>query len=312
VTSRLVAVWLAGAAICAPAPAAAQAWPPPPGVLAVTVSAQRIDNTGHLLTDGTYVDSGRSLSGAVAVEVDYGITRRLSITAGVPLVFARYTDDEAPPEFIPFLPGDACRCWHHGWQDLSLTTRFNLVDTFDHVLAVTPSISAGLPTHDYDYRGEAVIGRRLKEVRLAVDAGRRLDEISPRLTVSGRYAYAIVERVLDLPNNRSNASLELAVQMRGDLIIHGGVAWQHTHGGLRMGSLPGADLVGPGEVNTPERLFEHDRILRENRTHLNIGASIRLPPATVFGTYTHFAKGTDSHAGHAVTAGITRAFAVRR
>ena len=44
-------------------------------------------------------------------------------------------------------------------------------------------------------RGEAVVGRNLREVRIAVDAGQRLDAISPKLSVQGRYSYAFVERV---------------------------------------------------------------------------------------------------------------------
>ncbi len=65
----------------------------------------------------------------------------------------------------------------------------------------------------YNYRGEAALGRDLKELRLAVDVGRRLDAISPKLSVQARYSYAIVEQVLEIPNNRINAAVEGALQV---------------------------------------------------------------------------------------------------
>ncbi|HYR84162.1 MAG TPA: hypothetical protein VE422_08800, partial [Terriglobia bacterium] len=45
----------------------------------------------------------------------------------------------------------------------------------------------------YEFRGEAVVGRNLKELQFAVDVGRRLDAISENLSVQGRYSYATCE-----------------------------------------------------------------------------------------------------------------------
>ena len=88
------------------------------------------------------------------------------------------------------------------------------------------------PTHNYDYFGEAVLGRNLNEVRLGVDVGQRLDRISDRLSVSARYSYAFVEKVLDLPNNRSNIAIEAVPRdaEAGDSLVF---SWQRSHGGLR-------------------------------------------------------------------------------
>jgi hypothetical protein len=271
---------------------------------------QRIDHTGHRLSDGAYVDNGRSLTGAMFLSADYGLTRRWSVTAGLPLVFAKYTDAAPPPPFIPFLPVDECRCWHQGWQDVLLTTRVTVVDTFDHVLAVTPSLSVSLPSHAYPYRGEAVIGRRLREMRLAVDAGRRLDEITRRLIVSGRYTYAVVQRVLALPNNRSNAELALQAHLSSPVTVRAALNWQRTHGGLRAGPVPGIDAPF-GEVNTPERVLEHDRLLRDNRMHVGMGVAYHAARGTLFAEYTHFAAGSDTHAGRTLTGGVSVPFRLR-
>lgn len=295
-----------------PSPAAAQAWVQPAGAGAISVSFQTIDHTGHRLTDGTYIDNGRSRTGSVFVEVDYGVTRRLSLSVGLPFVFARYTDDDPPPPFLPFLPVDQCRCWNSGFQDVGLMARFNVVDTFDHVLWVTPSVSVGIPSTAYDYRGEAVIGRRLRETDIGIDASRRLDMISPNLTVSGHYAYAIVEDVLDVPNNRSNATIAADWRIGPPLTVRGFVWWQRTHGGLRAGSLPGSDFEAPGDLTTADRIAEHDRLLRDNSTHVGGGVTYRLSRLDVFATYARFVAGTDTHAGWALTSGVTVPFRVRQ
>src|SRR5262249_54121430 len=158
--------------------------------------------------------------------------------------------------FIPFLPIDQCRCWQSGWQDFGITARYNLIN-LNRTFMVTPSASLGEPSHDYAFQGEAVLGRHLKELRLAVDAGYRVDSISPKLSVTGRYSYAIVEQVLDIPNNRSNVDFEGAFAVTRKFSARALTAWQHTHGGLRGGPVPGVPPPSPpspfrGDINTQE------------------------------------------------------------
>jgi hypothetical protein len=200
---------------------------------------------------------------------------------------------------------DECHCWNTGWQDFGVTARYNLVGG---KFALTPSVSFGAPSHNYDFRGEAVLGRHLKEFRLAIDAGQRLDVISPRLSVQGRYSYSFVERAIDIPNNRSNVSIKSTYLLTRKLAAQGSLYWQRTHGGLRFGSAPGSDLVFPGEVNTPERLDQHDRLLRDNHWLVGGGVSYSFSRMDVFGSYTAFAGGTDTHTGGALTFGISWPF----
>ena len=260
------------------APAAfAQAWVPPAGRGSVTIATQAIENTGHILTDGSTIPVGKSRSASIYLEADYAITDRFSVAAGLPFVFAKYLGPPPPPG-MPEPPMvqdvDRCYCWQKGLQDLSFTARFNLLNGST---GITPSISVGAPSHDYGYVGEAVIGRHLRELRLSVDVGRRLDFISPRLAVQGRYSYAIVERVLDVPNNRSNASAEVLLQVTDRLSVHGTVVRQVTHGGLRAGVLPpGPNGVPWGEITTPELFREHDRLLRDNFWRVGGGLSVRF------------------------------------
>ena len=141
------------------------------------------------------------------VEAEYSFTNRFAVTASLPYVFAKYTDPNPPPNPIPFLPQDQCRCWHSGWQDLGISARYNVVGGGTGKFALTPSVSLGVPTHDYDFRGEAVLGRNLKEEHIGVDAGRRLDAISSNLLVERGYSYAIVESVKGVSTNRINARI---------------------------------------------------------------------------------------------------------
>ena len=182
------------------AAASGQAWVAPARVGAVNVFVQNVDHTGHLLTDGSNFPGFDSQSRGLLIEFDYAFTDRLSITAGLPYVGAKYVGPE--PGFFG-VEIDDCLCWNHSFQDFGFTARYNL---FNDAFALTPPMGYGVPSHDYPFVGEAVVGRNLDELRLALDSGLRLDAISPRLSVSGRYSYAFVEAVLDMPIDRSGAT----------------------------------------------------------------------------------------------------------
>jgi hypothetical protein len=285
----------------------AQAWVPPAGIGSVSSQFQWISNTGHFLTDGSLRPAAASQNASVYIETEYAFTDRLSFDFGVAYVFSRYSSKDAPPPIFPFLPTDQCRCWNSEWQDFGFTARYNVLGGGRRSYSVTPSISIGAPTHDYAFRGEAVVGRNLKEVRLAVDAGKRLDMISRRLSVQGRYSYAIVERVLDVPNNRSNINLEPGYEVTRKLFVRALLTWQRVHGGLRLGA-PGTALLPPGDINTPERLIQSDRLRRANYFHVGTGASYSLPHVDLFASYIAYANGTDTHAGRAFTVGASWPF----
>src|SRR5215469_3559399 len=174
--------------------AKAQAWVLPRGDGAISFTYQRIDNTGHRRTNGLLLPAVRSLDMSLYLEAEYAVTNRLSVTAGLPFVFTKYTDSNPPPQGIPFLSNDICRCWHSGWQDFGITARYNLVGGAFGAFALTPFASFGAPSHDYNFRGESALGRNLREARVGIEAGRRLDPISSRLVVEGGYSYAFVEK----------------------------------------------------------------------------------------------------------------------
>ena len=289
----------------------AQAWASPAGLGSVTVSFENLDYSGHFVTDGTFYTVGTSLHNRIDIDTDFAVTDRLSITIGIPFVFAKYDDTEKLPDFVPWLPVDACRCWQRGWQDFGFTARYNLVNG---AFGLTPSVSVGMPSHDYNFQGEAALGERLKELRVAVDAGQRLDFISPRLSVQGRYSYAFVERPVDgVSNDRSNAALQGEFQFTRRLSGTGVLMWQRVHDGLRLGSPESGDpFLPPGEVNTPEREFHHDRLLRDNNFRVGGSVSYSMDRMDVFFSYVELLRGTDSHGGRAITAGVSWPFEISR
>jgi hypothetical protein len=267
--------------LCAtPLPGVAQAWVPPAGVGVVSVVYQDINNTNHRLTDGSLFDGYDSLSRGVLLSLDYAFTDRFSLSVGLPYLGSKYTGPE--PSFFG-LPIDDCFCWNHGWQDLGVTARYNLSND---AFALTPSISFGVPTHGYEYFGEAVL-----------DAGHRLDAVSDRVSVSARYSFAIVEKVLDLSNNRSNMSLEAGFLATRKLATRLAFSWQRSHGGLRS-----------TEILTGEQVEQYDRILKDNNFHISGGLAYSLPRVDLFASYVHYAGGTDTHVGRAISAGISWPF----
>src|SRR4029079_8900718 len=137
-TFRLAALNLAALAASA-TPLWAQAWVRPAGLGSVTVASQTINFTGHVDTDGVFQQIGRSVNTRIDIEVDYALTDRLSLSAGIPFVLAKYTDPvpygppgvavgDVPVGMIPFPPRDECRCWQSGWQDVGLTARYNVIN----------------------------------------------------------------------------------------------------------------------------------------------------------------------------------------
>ena len=301
-----VVLWIA----LASGSAYAQPWAPPEGSGAITLAAQTIDNTGHVLSDGSVIPVGKSRTAAIYLQADYAVTDRFSIAVGIPFVFAKYLGPPPPPgvpEPPMVQPVDRCYCWQRAWQDFGLTARFNLLNGST---AVTSSVSIGVPSHGYEYRGEAVVGRGLRELHFAVDAGQRLDWISPRLSVSSRYAYTLVPRVLGVPSNRSNLAADIAFQVTDAFAIEGNLTRQVTHGGLRTGSLPpgGPDGIPWGEITTPELFREHDRLLRDNYWRMGTSVSYSFRALSAFVSYLEFLSGSDTHRGRALTGGISIPF----
>lgn len=296
----LFAATIIAALAPAPSPVAAQAFTPPKGLGAATIAWQYVDNTGHRFSDGYFRSSGQSVSTSGAFDLDYGVTDRLTASIGIPYVFAKYTGGLPP---LSGQPVDACRCWQSGLQDFSLGARYRLGDD---TWAVTPLVRVGLPSHNYPYRGEAVVGKRLREAQVGLSAGAKLAGFLPRASLQATYTYAFVERALDsVPIDRSNAFLELGYALNNRLYIRAAGVWQRTHGGLRIGSVTGNPFFPPGELNTPELLAEGDRVRRVDYWQVGGGLSYATGPVDIFASVMKYVWGRDAHNGQLYNLGAT-------
>jgi hypothetical protein len=294
---RFTRLVVSTAAILFPSALFSQAFTPPEGVGSVTIAGQYIDNTGHRLTDGFLRSAGQSVTASILLEAEYGVTDRFAATAGIPYVFAKYTGGLPPRSGLPV---DACRCWHSGTADVSLSARYRFGD---HARALTPVVRYVLPSSDYQYRGEAVVGRRLQELQFGLNAGARLRE---RISVGGGYSYSFVERPLpDISIDRSDVSVNAGYAITDRLYVHGLATGVYTHGGLRVGSLTGRPFFLPGEFNTPERIAQGDRLVSTQYVQGGAGASYAFSSMDVFVSYTKYVWGRNAHSGHSYTIGTT-------
>ncbi len=285
----------------------AQAFTPPQGVGAVTVAWQYVDNLGHIYSDGFFAARGQSVTTSLDLELDYGVTDRFAVTFEVPYVFAKYTGTLPAPSN---LPRDNCRCWHSSLQDFSWTARYRFGDDR---WAVTPLARYVRPSHDYEYKGEAVVGRDLWEAQAGFNVATKLGFL-PRASVQAGYTYAFVEKVLDIKLDRSNAFVDIGYALTGRLYAHANGLWQRTHGGLRAGSLTGHPFPLPGELGPPggDRFVQRDRILRVNNWKVGGGLAYSLGPVDVFASITNVVQGTDSHRSQTYTVGATWYFDLSR
>jgi len=283
--AKLIAILLV------PASTAAQAFTPPPRVGSVTFAWQWVDNTGHILTDGTLFRRGQSVTTSVLTEVDYGVTERLAATVAVPFVFARFTG-QLPP--VSGLERDTCRCWHQSFQDFSIAGRYRLGDDF---WALTPQVRVVIPSHDYPYRGEAVVGPNLNQVLLGISGAWRLAPALPKASIQAGYTFALVEKAgEDLRANRSNLSTSFGYALTRSLYVHGGALFQKTHGGLTAFDL---------RVAPPDQRAQGDRLLKMRYWHLTAGLSYSVGSADLFFSVEPYVWGRDTHDGIAYTLGST-------
>ena len=109
----------------------------------------------------------------------------------------------------------------------------------------------------------------------------------------------------EIKNDRSNGFVEFGYAATRRFYFRGGGIWQRTHGGLRFGSPTGNPFLPPGELNTPERFAQRDRLIRSNYGHVGGGVSYDTGLVDLFVSIEKYLSGTDTHNGQAYTVGST-------
>jgi len=280
-------------------PAAAQAWAPRKHEGAVTFVTQTIDHVGRIFRDISFECCGTT-NVAIGVDVDYGLSERWSVSFGLPYVFAKYRGGPpaGPAEFLPYPEVDSCHCLHGSFQDVGVGAHYNVLK-IRRSFSLTTSASVGMPTHNYEYAGEAVVGFGLTQLELSADVGQQFDFIVPGVSVDGHYGYTIVERALDISHNRSNLLFEGSYTLPNRLGGHMVLSGQRTHGGLRF----------PFDVEPyPERYPEFHRLLDDDYFQAGAGVSYTWRDWDLSLSFLRTLSGDNTHDVHVYTVTAGRSF----
>lgn len=279
--------------------AAAQAWTPRRQQGNVTFVTQMIDHVGRVFRDIRFECCGTT-NVAVGVDVDYGLSDRWSLSFGLPYVFAKYRGDapSGAADFLPYPEVDSCHCVNSSFQDVVLGAHYNLLKV-RRSFSLTNSASIGIPTHNYEYAGEAVVGFGLTELGLSIDAGEQFDFVVPGLSIDGHYGYTVVERALDISHNRSNGLFETSYTFPNRLAAHMVLSAQRTHGGLRF----------PFDVEPyPERYTEFHRLLDDDYFQAGAGMSYAWQDWDLSFSFLRTVSGDNTHDVHVYTMTVGRSF----
>jgi hypothetical protein len=273
-------------------PAAAQAWLPAKGEGTVSVLFTNVVSREHLLPD-TRFDIGRIDSNTVLFDITYGLSDRVAVSVGLPLVASRYRGD-FPHRPITLDDGT----WHTTAQDFRFSVRYNAVRG---TVMLTPFAGTDLPSNDYEFFAHAAPGRQLKEFHAGLAAGRLFADLG--LVLQGRYSLALSEGALDLSRRYSLASLEAAYFLTPGVRLIAMTASRIGHTGINL-------AIDSGRVLPAEVFRHHDQLSRESYLNLGGGAAVALTDRwDLFGSYTTTISGRNTHAvNRDISLGVTRSF----
>jgi hypothetical protein len=273
-------------------PAAAQAWLPAKGQGTVSVLFTNVLSSEHLLPD-TRFDVGHIDSNSMLFDVTYGLSDRVAVSAGLPVVVARYRGS-FPHRPVTLDDG----MWHTTAQDFRFSVRYNAVRG---TVMLTPFAGTDLPSSDYEFFAHAAPGRRLKEFYAGLAAGRLFADLG--LVLQGRYSLALSEGALDQSRRYSLASLEAAYFLTPSLRLIAMTASRIGHTGINL-------AIDSGRVLPAEIFRYHDQISRESYLNLGGGAAVALTDRwDLFGSYTTTVTGRNTHAvNRGISLGVTMSF----
>jgi hypothetical protein len=256
----------------------AQAWLPAKGEGNVSVLFSNTLSTRHYLPDVAY-DRGHIDANTMLFDVTYGVSDRMAVTVGLPVVTSRYRGS-FPHRPITLDDGN----WHTSAQDFRMSVRYNVVRG---PIQVTPFIGSYLPANDYQYFAHAAPGRQLKEMATGVSAGRLFAELG--LVLQGQYALNFSQGALEYSRRFSTASVESAYFLTTRLRLMASASGRIGHTGI--------DLPVNGALLTPDQFLHHDQISRESFFNVGGGTAITITDTTdLFVAYSRTVTGRNTHA----------------
>lgn len=224
------------------------------------------------LTDGFESDIGELPIGSIDThvmnfEVQYALTDRLTVIAGIPYVSKRYNNGPLPHDPLlldpprPYVENVDTGSWNTGFQDLNFGAKYWAKEgTF----SIAPFFFLGVPSSEYPFFGNAAIGQQL--TRLQVGSSFMWYPGLSNGYLRADISYVFVEETLDVSVNhwilRAEGGYQFGPRLTGRLF-----------GLLKKGSglaVP-TDYPGfPGQLND-ELWYQHDRMLKHNYFNIGIG-----------------------------------------
>ena len=223
-------------------------------------------------TDGFESDIGALPIGSIDTQVmnfelQYALTDRLTIIAGIPYVRKRYNDGPLPHDPLlldpprPYIENVDDGDWNSDFQDFNIGARYRVKDG---AFSIEPFVFLGVPSQEYPFYGNAAVGQQL--TRLQVGSSFMWYPGLSNAYYSADVGYVFVEKTLGVSVNywnvRAEAGYQFGPRISGRLF-----------GLLKQGSglsVPGAFPGFPGQL-TDELWYQHDRTLKHNYLNIGIG-----------------------------------------
>ena len=235
-------------------------------------------------------------------DVEYNVTERLTLIAGIPYVRKRYRGPGPhdpllldPPR--PFIENVDQGNWNSDFQDFHIGAKYR---ARDDRFVIEPYFFFGIPSHEYPFFGHAAVGQQL----LKFDLGTSVTWF-PGLSnafYGADVAYVLVEETLGVSINHWKVNAVAGYQFGPRLT--GRVFAQLKDGG---------GLTFPDDFPTPrntELWYQHDRLVKHN--YLNVGIGLDWALDDTYQVSTNFMQMPWAEQVHkmeyAFTIGISRAF----
>jgi hypothetical protein len=284
-----------------------QAWLSPRGEGTASVLYQYGFDRLHVYADGRTKDRGHIFLSGVILDTDFSLTDKLAVRVSLPYISGKYvgrnghTLVRGRPETAVALDNGS---FHGSLQDFRFDVRYSLSQ---RALKVVPFFQASIPSYDYATLAHAAVGINLREYRVGVNLGRRLNPILPKAFVQGRYAFGFSQEVANIAPKRSYAEFQLGYFLTRRLSLQGAAVLTYSHNGNDNDYNLFPDNL------TDEQWLNHDRISRAKLLDLgaNIGYSFNDSTSVVVGVG-HSVWGANTHLrSMVISVGFVKAFATK-
>jgi len=208
------------------------------------------------------VDIGEVLTHSLYLELNYALTDRWLLNAGIPYLKKRYNGParhdpltlDPPRPDIPFLDDGR---YHSAWQDFVIGATYMWIQ--DPVI-VEPFVNLLIPSHDYPHFAQAAVGQNRLKAEFGVDFTKYMPFSD--WFYRGGISYTVVQKTLDVNVNHFRVHGEAGYFLMPDLSISAFVLG-------KLGN--GKDATEfPPSARTDEAWYQHDRTTRHS--YVNVGA----------------------------------------